>query len=103
GLVFTVDEAWATTPDNTSQVHIHPARAWVTNKTGYSLVSTGLDLVLIDSKTLPAALQIIAATTSGKLSGAGTTTETFVGLDGTTTRAVGTVDSSGNRSAVSYP
>jgi uncharacterized protein (DUF924 family) len=73
-----------------------------TTKTGYSLVSTGLDLVLVDGKTMPAALQIIAAICGGEISGAGGGTEVFVGLDGATTRATVTVDSSGNRTAVVY-
>ena len=58
---------------------------------------------VIDGKTIIAALEIIAAAVAGKISGAGTGTEAFKGLDGSTTRAVVTVDSSGNRSAVSYP
>lgn len=74
----------------------------VTTKTGYKLASDGLDLVLVDGKTLPAALQIIAAGVLGKVSGAGLGTEVFVGLDGATTRATVTVDASGNRSAVVY-
>lgn len=75
----------------------------VADKTGYSLASTGLNSVLIDGKTLPAAVQIVSAIVAGKITGAGTGTETFKGLDGATTRAVVTVDSSGNRSGVSYP
>lgn len=74
----------------------------VTTKTGYSLVATGLDLVLVDGRTLPNALEIIGALTAGKISGAGLGTEIFVGLDLSTTRATVTVDSSGNRTAVVY-
>lgn len=74
----------------------------VTTKTGYSLVSTGLDLVLVDGRTLPNALEITAAVVAGKISGAGLGTEVFVGLDGATTRATVTVDGSGNRSGVVY-
>jgi hypothetical protein len=76
--------------------------ASVVTKTGYALVSTGLNLVLVDGRTLPAALQIIAAGVLGKVSGAGTGTEVFVGLDAATTRATVTVDASGNRSVVVY-
>lgn len=76
--------------------------ASVVTKTGYSLISTGLDLVLIDGKTLPVATQIIAAACIGIISGAGTGTEVFKGLDKTTTRATVTVDGSGNRSAITY-
>lgn len=74
----------------------------VTTKTGYALVSTGLDLVLVDGRDLPNALEIIAAGVIGKISGAGTGTEVFVGLDGVTTRATVTVDGSGNRTGVVY-
>ncbi len=67
-----------------------------------TVASDGLDAVLVDGKTLPAALQIIAAGVIGKISGAGTGTEIFVGLDGATTRATVTVDGSGNRTEVVY-
>jgi hypothetical protein len=66
------------------------------------LPADGLDLVLVDGKTLPAALQIIGAVVGGKISGAGTGTETFIGLDAATTRVTVTVDGSGNRSAMTY-
>jgi hypothetical protein len=71
-------------------------------KTGYKLAADGADLVLVDSRSLPAALQIIGAVVAGKISGAGTSTEIFVGLDGSTTRVTMTVDASGNRSAAVY-
>jgi hypothetical protein len=74
----------------------------ITAASGVALSSTGLNIVMVDGKTLPAALQIIAAAAIGKVSGAGTGTEIFVGLDGSTTRATVTVDSSGNRTAVVY-
>lgn len=45
-------------------------------------------------------LRIIAAVLAGKVSGAGSGTETFSGLDGTTPRVVSTVDDGGNRTAV---
>jgi len=72
------------------------------SKTGYALSATGTDLVLVDGKTLPASIQIIAAACAGKVSGAGSGTEVFKGLDGTTTRATVTVDASGNRTGVTY-
>lgn len=56
----------------------------------------------IDGKTFAEAIQIAAAMVGGKVSGAGTGTETFKGLDGSTTRATVTVDSSGNRTGVTY-
>ncbi len=72
------------------------------DKTGYSLISSGLNLVLVDGKTLPAALQYIAASAAGQVSGAGTGTEVFLGLDGSTTRLTISADASGNRTAIVY-
>jgi hypothetical protein len=46
-------------------------------------------------------MKIMASALAGKVSGAGTGTETFKGLDGSTDRIVSTVDVEGNRSAVS--
>lgn len=57
---------------------------------------------LIDGKTIKEAVRAIAATTTAKVSGAGTGTEVFVGMDGTTVRVTATVDASGNRTAVVY-
>jgi hypothetical protein len=57
---------------------------------------------LVDGKSIQAALRYIAAVVAGKLSGAGSGTETVKGLDGATNRATFTVDASGNRTAVSY-
>jgi len=91
--------------DGTVIVHTATAAAVAaipTTKTGYSLVSTGLDLVLVDGKDLPNALEIIAALCAGKISGAGTGIEIFVGLDGLTVRATVTVDAVGNRTDVVY-
>lgn len=45
-------------------------------------------------------LRIIAAALAGPVSGAGTTTITIKGLDGTTDRITATVDGEGNRAAV---
>ena len=45
-------------------------------------------------------VRLMAAALAGKVSGAGTGTVTFAGLDGLTPRIVGTVDASGNRTAV---
>lgn len=44
--------------------------------------------------------KLIAAVLLGKVSGGGTATETFKGIDGTTDRVVASVDSSGNRTAI---
>lgn len=57
---------------------------------------------LVDGNTIAVGLAIAAAGVLGKVSGAGTGTEVFVGLNGSTTRATVTVDSSGNRTAVTY-
>lgn len=61
-----------------------------------------LDRNAIDGKSVRAALQIIAATTAGRLSGAQTGTEVFAGLDGVTPRVTVTVDATGNRTDVAY-
>lgn len=57
---------------------------------------------LIDGKTIAESLRYISAILAGKVSGAGTGTETLKGLDGTTDRVEVTVDAQGNRTAVSY-
>jgi fructose-specific component phosphotransferase system IIB-like protein len=74
----------------------------LTAGTNIQLPANSLDLVLVDGKTLPAALQIIGAVVAGEISGAGTATEVFLGLDGSTTRVTVTADASGNRTAVVY-
>lgn len=56
----------------------------------------------VDGKTIVQALRIIAAAVSGRVSGAGTGTETFLGMDEATTRLTVSVDSDGNRSDVTY-
>jgi hypothetical protein len=53
-------------------------------------------------KTLRQAMRIMAAVLAGKVSGAGSGTETFKGLDGATTRAVVTTDADANRTNVVY-
>lgn len=45
-------------------------------------------------------LRILAAVMAGEVSGAGTGTETFKGIDGATDRVVSTVDDDGNRTTV---
>lgn len=56
----------------------------------------------IDGKTPAESLQIISATTSGKVSGARSGTEVFKGLDASTTRVTVSADTSGNRTSVTY-
>lgn len=69
---------------------------------GVGTLGPALTDLTVDGKTLQQALQIIAAAAIGKVSGAGTGTEVFVGMDGSTTRATVTVDVDGNRSGVTY-
>ncbi|MFA7254123.1 MAG: hypothetical protein WC107_06250 [Patescibacteria group bacterium] len=54
-------------------------------------------------KTLRQALRIMGAGVAGILSGAGTPSQTFLGLDGVTPRIQGTTDIDGNRTAITYP
>jgi len=56
----------------------------------------------IDGKTLQAAFRIICAAAAGLASGAGTSSETYKGLDQSTTRLVVVADASGNRTSVTY-
>jgi hypothetical protein len=58
------------------------------------------DFVLEDTKTAQHIMRIQAAALAGKVTGAGTGTETFTGIDGTTIRIVSNVDTVGNRTAV---
>jgi hypothetical protein len=73
-----------------------------TGTTGVALTSAGLNGISIDGKTLPEALKLIAAVLCGQVEGAGTGTEVFKGLDAATTRVTSSVDSSGNRTSVTY-
>jgi hypothetical protein len=56
----------------------------------------------VDGKTLRQALRIIAAVLAGKVSGAGSGTETFRGLDDQNNRVVVVADAYGNRTDVTY-
>jgi hypothetical protein len=56
--------------------------------------------IIEDGMTAEEVLRIVAAVLAGKVSGAGTGTETFVGLDGVTDRVISTVDNDGNRTTV---
>ncbi len=64
------------------------------------VVSGVFNEVIENSKTFKQLTRINTAVLAGTVSGAGTGTETFVGIDGTTNRVVSTVDDSGNRTAV---
>lgn len=56
--------------------------------------------VIEGSYTAQEMLRLIASALAGELSGAGTTTITILGVDGTTDRITATVDASGNRTSV---
>lgn len=94
------DKVWNTT----SRTITGGTVTTVNDKTGYSLSAAGVDAILDDtvegSLTMRQMVKIMAAALAGKASGGGTTTITFTGLDGTTTRITATVDASGNRTAV---
>jgi hypothetical protein len=57
----------------------------------------------VDGKTLRQTLQIVAAVVAGKVSGAGSGTETFRALNDQNNRVVVTADPLGNRTNVTYP
>jgi hypothetical protein len=64
-----------------------------------TLYSAEFDCVAYPTQTR---LRYISGTTAGKCSGAGSGTETYYDLDGTTAVIEATVDSDGNRTAMSY-
>lgn len=72
------------------------------SKTGYSLAAAGLDSITVETGlNARQALSIIASSASGVLAGAATTTITIAAAGvPATNRVTATVDSSGNRSAV---
>lgn len=57
---------------------------------------------LIDGKTIAQAVIYVGAICAGRISGAGTGTEVFKGLDESTTRVTVSVDDDGNRTDVTY-
>ena len=63
-------------------------------------VDAVLDEVVVGSYTMRQMLTVMSAALAGKLSGGGTTTLTFRGIDDASNVIVATVDASGNRSAV---
>jgi hypothetical protein len=56
----------------------------------------------IDGRSIESALEIIGAAVAGRVTGAGSGTETFKGFDETTTRIVVSCDANGNRNDVVY-
>lgn len=76
-------------------VAFNPQDAWLGILAAANGVETGM--------TVLQALRLIASTTGGKLSGAGTGTEIFRNaVADSANRVTATVDSSGNRSAITY-
>lgn len=76
----------------------------VSDKTGYRLSATGVDDVLDEvvegSTTLRQSVRLANSANGSKLSGAATTTVTIRDIGDTKDRVVATVDSDGNRSAL---
>ena len=74
------------------------------SKTGYRLSSTGVDDVLDEvvegTWTFRQMLRLFASVLLGKVSGAGTTTNTFRDIDDSKDRVTATVTAAGNRTAV---
>ncbi|MCP5016114.1 MAG: hypothetical protein GY938_12715 [Ketobacter sp.] len=67
------------------------------------LSTTDIETITIETGyTLKEALQLIGAAVAGKLSGAATTTNTIRSLDDSADRITATVDTDGNRSAVTH-
>lgn len=62
-------------------------------------VKAAIEAIDIDGKTFKQAMQILCAVSAGDCVDAGAGSATFKGLDGATTRVVGTYDSSGDRTA----
>ena len=76
----------------------------VDDKTGYSLSASGIDAIVDEviegSLTLRQAVRLFLSALAGKSSGGGTTTINFRDLADTKNRITATVDSNGNRTAV---
>jgi hypothetical protein len=89
--------------DSTEAIRDRGDAAWITAAGTSTVTITDIENIAIETDvTLKQALQRIGAIAAGKVSGAGTGTEVFVGMDGTTTRVTVTVDTYGNRSAITY-
>ena len=67
---------------------------------GTELADAVLDEVVVGTYTLRQLIKVLAAGVAGKVTGGGTTTITFRGVDDTSNVIVATVDENGNRSAV---
>lgn len=55
---------------------------------------------IIETLTAEEMLRVMTSVLAGRVSGAGTGTETFVGIDGATNRVISTVDVDGNRTSI---
>jgi len=90
----------------TSVTPLYTETPWATIEfawTGSTVITDGfVDQISIDGKTLQQAMMIIGAIIAGKVSGAGSPTETFKGLDGVTDRVTVDATSAGNRTTVNY-
>lgn len=107
GLVTTVDTVVNAVKLKTDNLPASPAAVGsamtLTSGERDSIAAALLDLAsAIDGKTPRQALRYMAAALAGRVSGAGTGTEVFKGLDESTTRITATVDSSGNRTDIAY-
>ncbi len=83
---------------------INDYKADVSAITGASLSAAGIDAivdeVIVGTYTMRQLLTVFASALAGKLSGGGTTTLTFRGINDASNVIVATVDANGNRSAV---
>lgn len=90
--------------DKTTEIYPRYPTAYVSADRTASSAATSLDSVwseLIDAGyDAKQILQMLAAVLAGTVSGVGTTTETFVGLDGVTPRVISSIDQDGNRTTV---
>ncbi len=101
------DAAWTTatgfSTHSAADVWVVGART-LTNKDGFTLSAAGVDAVWDEpvegGLTARQLVRVMAAALAGKAAGGGTTTVTYTGVDGVTTRITATVDANGNRSVV---
>ena len=93
---ITVEEPFSFAPANTDDFditaqHVHPI----------SQIAAGVGSRTVEATyTADEILKIMASALAGKVSGAGSGIETFLGLDNATSRIISTVDTQGNRTAV---
>lgn len=84
---------------------INDYKADVSAITGASLSATGIDAILdeivVGTYTMRQILKLMAAKMHGKATGGGTTSIKYTGLDNVADVIIETVDTNGNRSAVS--